>query len=97
MPPLRVSSLSAVAACGACVQRKLKNQYIPLRTNLPWVAVELDDLVTAHLNADRARRPATIEEFSVALRKIVNSHDFNGANLDLAPGALESRLVGIRR
>jgi len=49
------------------LQRKLKNQFVPLRTNLPWLPDELDKLVTRTLNAERARRPATIEEFATCL------------------------------
>jgi serine/threonine protein kinase len=81
------------------LQRKLKNQFVPLRTNLAWLPTELDDLVTQSLNANRTRRLATIEEFVACLTKIVNSPDFNAATLTLpsAPTNLGSLTSGKER
>jgi serine/threonine protein kinase len=75
------------------LQRKLKNQFVPLRLLLPNLPAELDDLVTRSIHADRAQRPATIDEFIASLNKIVRANDFSAP----APADLVSTVSGPER
>jgi serine/threonine protein kinase len=55
------------------LQRKVHNQYVPLRLLLPFLAPALDDLVSSCLEPCPPRRPGSCDEFLDALHACASS------------------------
>jgi serine/threonine protein kinase len=53
------------------LQRKKRNLFVPLRLVLPGLPTELCTLIARSIDADRNQRPAHMDEFITALKKIM--------------------------
>jgi tRNA A-37 threonylcarbamoyl transferase component Bud32 len=59
-----------VASPMRVLQRKLHNKFVPLQQLVPAAPAALDRLIARSLDASRANRPATADEFLKALMKV---------------------------